>query len=77
MTGVYPSLGVSICLNVLSIETLDLDSSKTDISTVKKFLTLQKPTSRPHICTQGGGEGVMKQHHPQGKVLKNFLIKMQ
>jgi hypothetical protein len=41
---------------VLSIETLNLDSSITDISTVKKFLTLQKPTSRPHICTQGGGE---------------------
>ena len=33
-----------ICLDVVSIETLDLDISKTDISTVEKISTLQNPS---------------------------------
>jgi hypothetical protein len=38
------SLGVSICLDMLSIGTLDLNISKTDISTVEKISTVQKPS---------------------------------
>ncbi len=34
--------GVSICLDMVSIETLDLDSSKTEILTFAILLTLQK-----------------------------------
>ncbi len=37
----YLGLVVSICLDMLSIETLDIDISKTDTSTVEKILTVQ------------------------------------
>ena len=37
----YVSLGVSICLDVISIETLDLDICKNHVSTVEIFSTVQ------------------------------------
>ena len=37
------SLGVSICLDVISIETLNLDIWKNHVSTVAQFLTVQIP----------------------------------
>jgi hypothetical protein len=43
-------LGVSICLDMVSIETFGLDSSKNDISTVGKVLTVQKMTSQHGLC---------------------------
>ncbi len=36
----YLGLRVLICLNMLSIETINLNISKTDISTVKKISTV-------------------------------------
>ncbi len=36
------SMGVSICLNVVSIETLDRDTGKRLVSTVEKISTLSK-----------------------------------
>ncbi len=36
------SLGVSICLDVVSIETLDLDTKKKSVSTVEKISTVSK-----------------------------------
>jgi hypothetical protein len=39
-------LRISICLDVLSIETLNLDTFNKDISTVEKFSTLWKRRSR-------------------------------
>ena len=36
------SLGVLICLNVISIETLDLDTKKKLVSTVEKISTVLK-----------------------------------
>ena len=45
------SLGVSICLDVVSIETLDLDISKTDISTLQKWHLDMLRKSR-HFKTQ-------------------------
>ncbi len=36
------SMGVSICLDVVSIETLDLDTGKRLVSTVEKIRTLPK-----------------------------------
>jgi len=39
-------VGVSICLDRVSIESLDLDSLEKDISTVKIFSTVWKMTSR-------------------------------
>ena len=35
-------LGVLICLEVVSIETLDLDTEKKSVSTVEKILTVSK-----------------------------------
>ena len=40
------SLGVLICLDTISIFIIVLDSFKNDISTVKKFSTVSKMTSR-------------------------------
>ncbi len=34
--------GVSICLDVVSIETLDLDTDKKLVSTIEKILTISK-----------------------------------
>ena len=39
-------LGVSICLDMVSIETLDLDTGGELVSTVEIFLTVWKTTSR-------------------------------
>jgi hypothetical protein len=36
------SMGVSICLDMVSIETLDLDTKKRSVSTVKKISTSTK-----------------------------------
>ena len=36
------SLGVSICLDVVSIETLDLDTEKKSVSTAEKISTVSK-----------------------------------
>ncbi len=36
------SMGVSICLDVVSIKTLDLDTGKRLVSTVEKISTLSK-----------------------------------
>ncbi len=36
------TLGVSICLDVVSIETLDLDTKKKSVSTVEKISTVSK-----------------------------------
>jgi hypothetical protein len=36
------TLGVSICLDVVSIETLDLAAKKGSVSTVEKILTVSK-----------------------------------
>jgi hypothetical protein len=36
------SLGVSICLDCVSIETLDLNTGREQVSTVEKILTLTK-----------------------------------
>jgi hypothetical protein len=38
----YVGLGDSVCLDLVSIETLDLDSSKTNVSTVQKSLDSSK-----------------------------------
>ncbi len=40
------SLGVLICLNCVSIETLDLDIVKKFVSTLKKILTFSKSLSQ-------------------------------
>ncbi len=42
----FLSLGASICLDMLSIKTLDLDISKTDNLTVEKILKVKKQTSQ-------------------------------
>ncbi len=38
----FVALGVSICLDVVSIETLDLDTEKKSVSMVKKISTVSK-----------------------------------
>jgi hypothetical protein len=38
----FLTLGVSICLDVVSIETLDLDAKKGSVSTVEKISTVSK-----------------------------------
>jgi hypothetical protein len=40
--GIWLSLGVSICLDVVSIETLDLDTEKKSVSTAEKISTVSK-----------------------------------
>ncbi len=40
----FLSLGVSICLDVISIETFDLDICKNHVSTVEIFSTVQNPS---------------------------------
>jgi len=41
--GYFVSLGVSICLHVVSIKSLDLDSLKRTSQHVEKILTVQNP----------------------------------
>ncbi len=43
---IFLTLGVSICLDVVSIKTLDLDVVKEWVSTVEKILTASKSKSR-------------------------------
>ncbi len=40
--GLFLTLGVSICLDVVSMETLDLDAKKVSVSMVEKISTVSK-----------------------------------
>jgi hypothetical protein len=40
LNGITVSMGVSICLGMVSIETFDLDTGREPVSTVKIFSTV-------------------------------------
>ena len=46
LNGITVSMGVSICLGMVSIETFDLDTGREPVSTVKIFSTVWKMTSQ-------------------------------
>jgi hypothetical protein len=54
---------------MLSIETLDLDSLKTDILTVKKFLTVKKLTSQQSWCSTAGVLNLLVLAYPQIRIV--------
>jgi hypothetical protein len=59
-------MGVSICLDMVSIETLDLDTKKWSVSTVEKISTSTKSWSRQsRYLDEDRDISILSRHHFQ------------